>query len=273
MKAIIPAAGFGTRMLPLTKAQPKEMLPVFNRPAMEYVVEEAINAGYREIVIVTGRTKRAIEDHFDRMPELEAFLESKGKKEEANMIRKIGEKADIYFVRQKEQLGLGHAILTAKAFVNNEDFAVLLGDDLFIPEALKHMGKDSICVQKIEGKEIEKKGVVELDGRRITRLVEKPKYKEAPSQYAIAGRYKLPFEVFRYLEKTEPGAGGEIQLTDALNALAKEHNLYAYIHKGKVFDIGNMERWFAANLYFSYKKAKWARELIKRVGKYRGKGF
>ena len=252
MKAIIPAAGFGTRMLPLTKAQPKEMLPVYDKPVIQYVVEEAVEAGITDIIIVTGRNKRAIEDHFDRNPELERALEKKGKLEMLESLRKINEMANIYYVRQAEQKGLADAIAKAEKFICEDKFAVLLGDNITLPYALPKMMKDkqpSVLVKRItEGHS--RYGIVSVDeNNRINYLVEKPK--EPPSDLAILGRYILPTEIFDNIKNLKPGYGGELQLTDALNEYAKQKEIYAYEYEGKVYDIGNHKGWLTANIEIS----------------------
>lgn len=252
-KAIIPAAGLGTRLLPATKAQPKEMLPIVDKPAIQYIVEEAIEAGIEDIIIVTGRNKRAIEDHFDKSFELETILESKGKIEYLEEVRSISKLGNIHYIRQGEALGLGHAIQCAKGFVGNEPFAVLLGDDIVRSEVpcikqLMNVYEEHespvVGVQEVEAKEVEKYGVV-APGKRdghimdVESLVEKPPVSEAPSRYAIMGRYVLTPEIFALLEKQEPGAGGEIQLTDAINQLAQSTNVLACDFEGRRFDTGN----------------------------------
>jgi UTP--glucose-1-phosphate uridylyltransferase len=252
-KAIIPAAGLGTRLLPATKAQPKEMLPIVDKPAIQYIVEEAIDAGIEDIIIVTGRNKRAIEDHFDKSFELETILESKGKKDYLDEVQAISKLGNIHYIRQGEALGLGHAIQCAKAFVGNEPFAVLLGDDIVRAEVpcIKQLMDvfdmtDSavVGVQEVEEKEVEKYGVVAPRKRNgnimeVDSLVEKPPVSEAPSRFAIMGRYILTPEIFELLEKQAPGAGGEIQLTDAINQLAQSKPVLACEFEGKRFDTGN----------------------------------
>jgi UTP--glucose-1-phosphate uridylyltransferase len=252
-KAIIPAAGLGTRLLPATKAQPKEMLPIVDKPAIQYIVEEAIEAGIEDIIIVTGRNKRAIEDHFDKSFELETILESKGKSDYLEEVQAISKLGNIHYIRQGEALGLGHAIQCAKAFVGNDPFAVLLGDDIVRAEVpcikqlmdVFEMTESAVVgVQEVEEKEVEKYGVVaprKRDGHimEVDSLVEKPPVSEAPSRYAIMGRYILTPEIFDLLEKQAPGAGGEIQLTDAINQLAQTKTVLACEFEGKRFDTGN----------------------------------
>lgn len=252
-KAIIPAAGLGTRLLPATKAQPKEMLPIVDKPAIQYIVEEAIAAGIEDIIIVTGRNKRAIEDHFDKSFELETILESKGKIEYLDEVRSISKLGKIHYIRQGEALGLGHAIQCAKGFIGNEPFAVLLGDDIVRSEVpcIKQLmdvyethETSVVGVQEVEEKEVEKYGVVaprKRDGRimEVSSLVEKPPVSEAPSRYAIMGRYVLSPEIFALLERQAPGAGGEIQLTDAINELSQKTTVLACEFEGRRFDTGN----------------------------------
>ena len=252
-KAVIPAAGLGTRFLPATKAQPKEMLPVVDTPSIQYVVEEAVRAGLTDILIVTGRGKRSIEDHFDRSVELEHFLESKGKFDELKQVREISDMATIHYIRQKDPLGLGHAVAVAEDHVGSEPFAVLLGDDLISPStplltemlrAHERYGRSVIAVQEVPLPDISLYGSIEpepveehLD--RVLSIVEKPAPEEAPSNLAAIGRYVLTPDIFDALRETEPGTGGEIQLTDAINLLAKERAVYAYRFTNGRFDVGN----------------------------------
>ncbi|MBZ5660488.1 MAG: UTP--glucose-1-phosphate uridylyltransferase GalU [Acidobacteriia bacterium] len=257
-KAVLPAAGLGTRFLPATKAQPKEMLPVVDKPLIQYVVEECVASGIDNIIIVTGRGKNAIEDHFDSSPELEHFLESKGKCELAKLVHDIGNMVTFSYTRQKEPLGLGHAVLVAKELVGNEPFAVLLGD-VIIPgprpatqqlvEIWESTGKGAIAVEEVPRARTGLYGIVDVEPTnpssansrllKIRDLVEKPNPAEAPSNLAVTGRYLLPPEVFDCLERTKPGRGGEIQLTDALRLLAQESGLYAYNYEGKSYDAGD----------------------------------
>ena len=257
-KAVLPAAGLGTRFLPATKAQPKEMLPVVDKPLIQYVVEECVASGIENIIIVTGRGKNAIEDHFDSAPELERFLEEKGKSEQAELVRRISNLVHFSYTRQKEPLGLGHAVLAARELVGEEPFAVLLGD-VIIPDArpatlqlvevYEGTGVGAIAVEEVPRDKTELYGVVDGEpaqqprwGSRLLRirnLVEKPRPAEAPSNLGITGRYVLPPEAFDCLERTAPGTGGEIQLTDALRLLAQEKGLWAYIYEGKSYDAGD----------------------------------
>jgi UTP--glucose-1-phosphate uridylyltransferase len=252
-KAIIPAAGLGTRFLPATKAQPKEMLPIVDKPTIQYIVEEAVNAGIEDILIITGRNKRAIEDHFDKSFELEVTLEQKGKDELLKMVKEISDMVNIHYIRQKEPKGLGHAIYCAKSFIKDEPFAVLLGDDVvysekpcilqLMEEYEKYEGT-ILGVQKISWEDVDKYGIV--NGERledkiysVRDLIEKPQQKDAPSNIAILGRYVINPGIFEILENTKPGAGGEVQLTDALKELALREKMYAYDFDGKRYDVGN----------------------------------
>ncbi|MCR4744597.1 MAG: UTP--glucose-1-phosphate uridylyltransferase GalU [Lachnospiraceae bacterium] len=264
-KAVIPAAGLGTRFLPATKAQPKEMLPIVDKPTIQYIIEEAAAAGIEDIIIVTGRSKRSIEDHFDRSIELEMELEKDGKDEMLNMVKEISEIANIHFIRQKQPLGLGHAVLTASHFIGDEPFAVLLGDDVVVAKkpCLKQMievfdeYKTSILgVQRVSQDVVSKYGIVDCKGvdsdvYKVRDLVEKPKKEDAPSDIAILGRYILTPSIFSYLETQQKGAGGEIQLTDALKRLAKDEAMYAYVFKGHRYDVGSKIGFLQANIEFA----------------------
>lgn len=252
-KAIIPAAGLGTRFLPATKAQPKEMLPIVDKPAIQFIIEEAVASGIEDILIITGRNKRAIEDHFDHSVELELILEQKGDCEHLDEIRKISELADIHYVRQKEAKGLGHAIYCGRKFVGNEPFAVLLGDDIVVnPEpCLKQLiniyeqvGGNIIGIRSVPREQISSYGVVASKVispaiHQITDLVEKPSPEQAPSTFAIMGRYILQPEIFDILETTPPGRGGEIQLTDALKELLNHQSITGYEFQGTRYDVGD----------------------------------
>lgn len=253
-KAVIPAAGLGTRFLPATKAQPKEMLPLVDKPTLQYIVEEAVASGIEEILLITGRGKNAIENHFDTSYELEHVLEEKGDFERLDMIRKISNMVDIQYTRQKEQKGLGHAIYCAKNFVGDEPFAVLLGDDVVYnrenPALLqlmdmydKHEGT-ILGVQEVDKNEVDKYGIVAgeaLDDRltRVRTMVEKPSEVDAPSTLAVLGRYILTPPIIEYLENTKPGKGNEIQLTDAIMAMAQDYAVYAGIYEGRRYDVGS----------------------------------
>lgn len=253
MKAVIPAAGLGTRFLPATKAQPKEMLPIVDKPAIQFVVEEAINSGIDDIIIITGRGKRAIEDHFDRSFELEYVLKEKGKMDLLKQVVDISELADIHYLRQKEMKGLGHAVYCARDHIGDEPFAVLLGDSIVnahVPCTRQmmnhhHRFKGSIiAVEEVPLDKISNYGVVDPDPLdagiyRIKDLVEKPKPEDAPSNLGIIGRYILTPAIFDIIKNTKPGKGGEVQLTDALRALRQEEEMYACKFQGKLYDIGN----------------------------------
>ena len=257
-KAVLPAAGLGTRFLPATKAQPKEMLPVVDKPLIQYVVEECLASGIENIIIVTGRGKNAIEDHFDNSPELERFLENKGKTEQVEMVRSISNMVHFSYTRQKEPLGLGHAVLTARELVGDEPFAVLLGDVIIpgpfpatrqIMEVYEETGIGTIAVEQVPIERTHLYGVIDAQppepsrwGQRLLRvrnLVEKPRPGTAPSNLAVTGRYVLPPEVFDCLERTTPGSGGELQLTDGLRLLAQEQGLCALEYEGKSYDAGD----------------------------------
>jgi len=251
-KAIIPAGGLGTRFLPATKAQPKEMLPLIDKPAIQYIVEEAVASGIESIMIVTGRNKRAIEDHFDKSYELEAELAVHGKEEMLDIVRNISFMADICYTRQREPLGLGHAVLSARSFVGDEPFAVLLGDDILLsePPCLRQMievyesqQSSVVAVMKVPWDQTHKYGIVDLEGDntkgRVRDLVEKPAPGEAPSNLAVVGRYVLEPGIFDILEKASPGKGGEIQLTDSLQKLNLSSPLHAYEFDGRRYDVGD----------------------------------
>lgn len=268
-KAIIPAAGLGTRFLPATKAQPKEMLPIVDKPTIQYIVEEAVASGIEDIIIVTGRTKKSIEDHFDKSVELEMELEKHGKDELLEIARSVSEIANIYYIRQKEPKGLGHAVLTAKTFIGNEPFAVLLGDDVITSEVpcLKQMmdmyetyESTILGVQTVAEDQVNKYGIVQgsqLADRIYTveNMVEKPKIGEAPSNVAVLGRYIITPAIFPLLEKQEAGAGGEIQLTDALCKLAGQEKMYAYDFIGRRYDVGSKIGFLQATVDFALDRA------------------
>ena len=253
-KAVIPAAGMGTRFLPATKAQPKEMLPILDTPAIEYIIKEAMESGIEDILIVTGRNKKAIEDHFDRSVELEMLLEQQGKDDILAMIRSISD-IPIHYIRQKEALGLGHAVYIAKKFIGNEPFAVLLGDDVVytqkpclkqLIEIYETFGGSILGVQQVPDKEVDKYGIVKPLGMpvapdiwEVQSLVEKPAIDKAPSNLAILGRYIIQPKIFDFLEKAQPGKNGEIQLTDSLVKLACEQKMFAYNFCGRRYDIGD----------------------------------
>ncbi len=265
-KAVIPAAGLGTRFLPATKAQPKEMLPIVDKPTIQYIIEEAVQSGIEDVIIVTGRNKRAIEDHFDRSVELEVFLERGEKTELLDLVKNIAEMVDIHYVRQKEALGLGHAVYSARRFIGNEPFAVLLGDDVIysIEPCLKQMiryyelhGSNIIGVQEVSIQDISKYGII--DGQRIgpklysaKNMIEKPSPEQAPDvPLAIMGRYILNPEIFDILSELPPGRGGEIQLTDAILELSRLQDVLAYDFEGKRYDVGDKFGFVRATVEFA----------------------
>lgn len=285
-KAVFPAAGLGTRFLPATKAQPKEMLPLVDKPVIQYGVEEAMAAGCDQIVMVTGRGKQAIEDHFDVSYELEKMLEERGKKDLLAIVKQISDMMHVAYIRQKEALGLGHAVLTARELVGNEPFAVLLADDVIDAEVpcLKQMmdvfnetQSSVIALQKIDGPAISAYGVIAakpVPGKRegklweVTDLVEKPKFEEAPSNLAVIGRYILTPRVFEILANTPFGKGGELQLTDGLKGLLKEEKLYGLVFEGKRHDTGDKLGFLKATVEFALKRpdlkdefGKWLKAL------------
>lgn len=276
MKAVIPAAGLGTRFLPVTKAQPKEMLPVYDKPTIQYVIEEAVASGIDDILIVTGKGKRSIEDHFDRSFELEYFLNKNGKEEYLKVVEEISELADIYYVRQKKQKGLGDAIYCAKNHVGGESFAVLLGDTITksnVPctkrliDVHNKYNASAIAVERVPDEKVERYGII--DGKEIeksifeiSKLVEKPSIDKAPSNLAIMGRYMLDSKVFDAIENTEPGFGGEIQLTDALASLDK---IYGYVFEGSNYDIGNKVEWLKTSLEFSLEDSSAREEILEYI--------
>ncbi len=250
-KAVIPAAGLGTRFLPATKSQPKEMLPIVDKPAIQYVVENAVRAGIEDILIITGRGKRTIEDHFDRSFELEVRLEASGKFDELKEVRAISDMCAMHYIRQREPLGLGAAVGLAEPHVGGEPFAVLLGDDIFVNGLLEEMigvhdryGRSVIAVQEVPRSEIHLYGAinpesVEENLARVIDIVEKPPSEEAPSNLAAIGCYVFTPEIFDSIRATAPDAKGEVQLTDAINHLAQQQAVYAYIFEGVRYDVGN----------------------------------
>ena len=282
-KAVLPVAGLGTRFLPATKAMPKEMLPVVDKPLIQYAVEECIDSGIENIIFVTGRRKYAIEDHFDSVPELEQFLEERGKSKQAKMVREISGGLHFSYTRQSEALGLGHAVLTARELVGDEPFAVLLGDVIMdgkvpatrsLVEIYEETGVGAIAVEEVPRERLHFYGIVDAAlekkknrwGERLLRikdLVEKPEAEKAPSNLGVTGRYVLPPEIFDYLEKTEPGAGGEIQLTDGLRKLAgkKQQGLYAWIYDGKTHDAGDKLGFLKATVEIALKNPQFGAEF------------
>lgn len=282
-KAVIPAAGLGTRFLPATKAQPKEMLPIVDKPAIQYIVEEAIQSGIEEILIITGRNKRAIEDHFDRNFELEMTLKAQGKYELLGLVEEISN-VTIHYVRQKEARGLGHAVLCAKQFVGNEPFAVLLGDDIIdspVPclRQLLDVYQDEaipagsvLGVQEVPEHRVSSYGIVQPKALKrglwqAEDLVEKPPVEQAPSRLAVLGRYIIEPEVFALLEQTEPGSGGEIQLTDALRKLAKQRPVYAFEFMGRRYDTGDKLGFLEATVEMALKRPELREPFLKYLMK------
>ncbi|WP_186576588.1 UTP--glucose-1-phosphate uridylyltransferase GalU [Aquibacillus kalidii] len=278
-KAIIPAAGLGTRFLPATKAQPKEMLPIVDKPTIQYIVEEAVASGIEDIIIVSGRGKRAIEDHFDTSYELEETLAKKEKADILSEVKQISSLANIHYIRQKEPKGLGHAIYCANRFIGNEPFAVLLGDDIVqsdepcLEQLIKIYNQKEasvVGVQQVPEDLVSSYGVIAPDEKfeivnntiKVKSLVEKPSKEEAPSNYAVMGRYILTPEIFNILEKLEPGKGGEIQLTDAIEKLNESQNVYAYNFTGKRYDIGNKLGFIKATVDFALQREDLKEELI-----------
>lgn len=267
-KAIIPAAGLGSRFLPATKAQPKEMLPVVDKPTLQYIIEEAVNSGIEEILIITGRNKSSIEDHFDKSVELELELEKSGKTELLKLVRDISNMVNIHYIRQKKPKGLGHAVSCAKSFIGDEPFAILLGDDIVdakIPclkqliHAYDEHGAAILGVKEVERTQVDKYGIVEGVKKsenlyEVSDLVEKPEIEKAPSNIAILGRYIITPKIFEILENTVPGKNGEIQLTDALRTLLKQEKMYAYIFEGKRYDIGDKVGFIEATIDFALQR-------------------
>jgi UTP--glucose-1-phosphate uridylyltransferase len=286
-KAVLPAAGLGTRFLPATKAQPKEMIAVVDKPQIQYVVEECVVSGIEHVIIITGKGKNSIEDHFDYAPMLEQFLEEKGKKDQAALVRRISDMIKVSYTRQKEPLGLGHAVLAAKDLVGNEPFAVLLGDVLIpgenpatkqLVDVYEKTGLGVIAVEEVPKERTHLYGIVAVEpsshrefGDRLLRikdLVEKPKPELAPSNLAITGRYVLPPEIFECLEQTKPGTGGEIQLTDGMKLLQQAQGLLAYVYEGKSHDAGDKLGFLKATVEIALENpelGKPFREYLKRL--------
>lgn len=275
-KAIIPAAGLGTRFLPATKAQPKEMLPIVDKPAIQYIVEEAVASGIEDIIIVTGRGKRAIEDHFDKSYELEDTLEKKMKYDLLENIKQISKLCNIHYIRQKEPLGLGHAIYCAHRFIGDEPFGVLLGDDIVysekpcllqLIEEFNEHNAPILGVQPVPSQDVSKYGIISInkmlkaDLFSIESMVEKPKVEEAPSNYAVLGRYILTPDIFEILSKTPPGKGGEIQLTDAIKQLNKSSQVFAKYFIGNRYDIGDKFGFIKATIELGLKRNDISKEL------------
>ena len=285
-KAVIPAAGLGVRFLPATKAQPKEMLPIVDIPTIQYIVEEAIASGIEDILFITGRSKRAIEDHFDRSPDLEALLREKGKNDLLELVKDISEMVDIHYIRQKEPKGLGHAVLCARKFIGDEPFAVLLGDDIVrskepclrqLINLHEETGASVIAVQEVPREDVSKYGIIDADTERenvfrIKDLVEKPPVDRAPSRLGIMGRYIIAPRIFDILSGTGPGTGGEIQLTDALRVLCMEEPMYGLAFKGQRYDVGDKLGYLKAMVEFALDRpgladqfGDYLRELVKKL--------
>jgi UTP--glucose-1-phosphate uridylyltransferase len=275
-KAIIPAAGLGTRFLPATKAMPKEMLPIVDKPTIQYIVEEAIESGIEDIIIVTGKGKRAIEDHFDHAFELEQNLFEKGKFDLLEKVKQSSKLADIHYIRQKEPKGLGHAVNCAKKFIGDEPFAVLLGDDIVqaekpclkqLIEKYEETTASIIGVQQVPEDQTHRYGIIEPSSSfnnlyGVKNFVEKPKQGTAPSNLAIMGRYILTPEIFTYLEEQETGAGGEIQLTDAIQKLNKYQRVFAYDFEGTRYDVGEKLGFIMTTIEFALKDKEISKQLI-----------
>jgi UTP--glucose-1-phosphate uridylyltransferase len=275
-KAVIPAAGLGTRFLPATKAQPKEMLPIVDKPTIQYIIEEAVQSGITDIIIVTGKNKRAIEDHFDKSIELEMLLQKKGQNDLLKTVENISNMVDIHYVRQKEPLGLGHAVLCAKTFIGDEPFAVLLGDDIVdsrvpalkqLMERYNKVQASIIGCKEVLPADVSKYGIVNFQEQYedlflVKNLVEKPKVEEAPSTQAIIGRYILSPAIFEILETVQPDPKGEIQLTEALDLLLKKEPLYSYIIEGHRYDVGDKFGFLQASIDFAMKRPELRDQLI-----------
>lgn len=280
-KAIIPAAGLGTRFLPATKAMPKEMLPILDKPTIQYIVEEASRAGIEDIIIVTGKHKRAIEDHFDNQKELEMVLEDKGKTELLDKVQYSTELANIFYVRQKEQKGLGHAIYSARQFIGDEPFAVLLGDDIVesdtpaikqLMEVYEETGNSVIGVQEVPESETHRYGIIDPLSKKerryeVQKFVEKPEQGTAPSNLAIMGRYVLTPEIFDYLKTQKKGAGNEIQLTDAIERMNSEHQVFAYDFIGNRYDVGEKLGFVKTTIEYALKDESMKDELKQFIKK------
>lgn len=276
MKAVIPAAGLGTRFLPATKAQPKEMLPVVDKPAIQYVVEEAVDSGYKEILIITGRGKRAIEDHFDKSIELEDYLLKKNKKDALEEMRRIWEMAEIFYVRQKEPLGLGHAVLCSKKYVGENPFGVLLGDDIIVSDVpciqqltsvFNEFKSSVLAVEKVPKEKMSLYAMVigkkVGDGLyKIEDIIEKPPLEDVISDTGTLGRYVFTPAIFTHLEDTRPGYGGEIQLTDAIRSLLSEEDVYALEFEGRRYDVGDKVGWLKATVELAMERDEYREELL-----------
>lgn len=277
-KAVIPAAGLGTRFLPATKACPKEMLPIVDKPTIQYIIEEALASGIKDILIITGHNKRSIEDHFDYNPELELNLREHGKDELLALVKEIGD-INLHYIRQKEPKGLGHAILCAKSFVGNEPFAVLLGDDVVYNEekpCLQQLldvydatGASVLGCQTVPQEKVSSYGIVASEATedarifKVNDMVEKPAVEEAPSRLAVLGRYVITPEIFAILEQTAPGRGGEIQLTDALKVLAQEQAMYAYDFVGRRYDVGDKQGYLEATVEYALRRPELREKFLR----------
>lgn len=283
-KAIIPAAGLGVRFLPATKALPKEMLPIVDKPTIQYIIEEAIESGIDDILIITGRNKRAIEDHFDKSLELEVQLREKSKIQLLELVQDISHLADLYYIRQKEPLGLGHAIYCARQFIGDEPFAVLLGDDIvrsWVPclkqlmDLYEKVQSSVIAVMEVPEEDVNKYGILDASREtpgvyRINDLVEKPPVEKAPSRLAVMGRYIIEPRILSILAETPPGAGGEIQLTDALRVLCREQPMYGLAFDGKRYDVGDKLGYLQATVEFALARQDLSagfREYLKAICK------
>ncbi|MFH2131774.1 MAG: UTP--glucose-1-phosphate uridylyltransferase GalU [bacterium] len=278
-KAVIPAAGFGTRFLPITKAQPKEMLPIIDKPVIQYVVEEAVEAGITDILMIIGKGKRSIEEYFDRNYELEKDLEIKNKSEELTVIRRISDLANIHFIWQKELNGLGDAVAYARYHVGNEPFAVLLGDTLIdaptpllrqLSDIYDKYGESVVALEEVDPKNVSRYGVIggnaiETDLYQITQLIEKPTPEEAPSNLVFAGRYIFKPEIFDCIAQTQPGINNEIQLTDAMKRMIQKSNLYGLKFDGKRYDIGNKIDFLKTNIVYGLRRDDIAGELAQFI--------
>lgn len=279
-KAVIPAAGLGTRFLPATKSQPKEMLPVIDKPGIQYIVEDAVRAGIEDVLIITSRGKSAIEDHFDRSLELEQHLETAGKTDELAEVRAIGEMAEVHFVRQKEPLGFGHAVSVARSHVGDQPFVVMVGDEI-VPERIddeppflermiecyEQTSSSVVAVQRMPLEEISSYGVVDPadwaaeDLVKMRGMVEKPARDDAPSELGSVGHYVFSPDIFDAIDRTSTGVGGEIQLTDAINLLAQEKSVFAYVHDGPIFDVGKKLDYLKATIELALRRDDLAKPL------------
>lgn len=278
-KAIIPAAGLGTRFLPATKSQPKEMLPIVDKPTLQYIIEEAINSGIEEILIITGRNKRSIEDHFDKSVELELELKRKDKLDLLEMVQDISNMVNIHYIRQKEPKGLGDAIYCARHFIGDEPFAILLGDDIVdskVPclkqliDCYDEYKTSVIGVQEVDEEDVDKYGILKvkhIEDRvyKVKDMIEKPSIDMAPSNIAILGRYIITPSIFKILENQQTGIGGEIQLTDALRTLAQQEAIYAYDFEGKRYDVGDKLGFLQATIDFALKREELRADLLRYI--------